>query len=87
MNKLAQIHGFRKPVPVHVLKTRKIVEDVKENIVEQCVDLEVFVKLQFVISGRVPLILFVVEQASCTFTRISVSYEISYAISYALVPM
>ena len=53
-----------KPVPVHVLKTRKIVEDVKENIVEQCVGLEVFEKLQFLISGRVSLILFVVEQAT-----------------------
>ena len=64
MDKLAQIHGFCKPVPVHVLITHKIVEDVKENIVEQCVCLEVFVKLQFLISGRVSLILFVVEQAT-----------------------
>ncbi len=64
MRKLAQIHGFRKHVPVHVLKTHKIVEGVKENIVEQCVGLEVFVKLQFMISGRVSLILFVVEEAT-----------------------
>jgi hypothetical protein len=41
-----------------------MVEDVKENIVEQCVGLEVFIKLQLVISGRVALILFVVEQAT-----------------------
>jgi hypothetical protein len=64
VNRLAQIHGFRQPVSVHVLKTRKIVEDVKENIVEHCVGLEVLVKLQVPISGRVSLILFVVEQAT-----------------------
>ena len=38
-------------------------EDVEENIVEQSVGREVIVKLQTVISGRVALILFVVEQA------------------------
>ncbi len=62
MHKLAQIHGFCKPVPAHVLKSLKMVEDVEENIVEQNVGLEVFIKLQTVISGRVALILFVVEQ-------------------------
>ena len=39
-------------------------EDVEENIVEQSVGREVIVKVQTVISGRVALILFVVEQAT-----------------------
>ncbi len=64
MHKLGQVHGFCNHVTVHVLKSQKIVEDVEENIVEQCVCLVVFVKLLSVISGRVALILFVVEQAS-----------------------
>jgi hypothetical protein len=41
-----------------------MVEDVEENIVEQSVGREVIVKVQTVISGRVALILFVVEQAT-----------------------
>ncbi len=61
MQKHAQVHAFHKPVPVHVLKSQKMVEDVKENIVEKSAVLDVLVKLQTIISGRVGLILFVVE--------------------------
>ena len=66
MHKLAQVHYFRKPVPVHVqvLKSQKMVEEVEENIVEQSVGQEVIVKVQTVISGRVALIFFEVEQAT-----------------------
>ena len=41
-----------------------MVEEVEENIVEQSVGREVIVKVQTVISGRVALIFFVVEQAT-----------------------
>ncbi len=47
-----------------ILKSQKTVEDIKESIVEQCVGLEVIIKQYLAISGRVALILFVVEQAT-----------------------